>query len=94
VTIGGGVLTAECDEHKRQRRILTPAFGVAHLRKIAPIFWQKANELVEVLDVKVQSQPFGGIDLTQSINRATLDIIGLAGCLSLFVQGLRYRLWL
>ena len=77
--IGGGILTAEYDEHKRQRRILTPAFAIGHIRKITPHFWAKAHQLADVLIPVAQTQPPEGIDVTKWINRATLDIIGLAG---------------
>ena len=77
--IGGGIIVAEYDEHKRQRRILTPAFGVSHIRQITPHFWMKANQLAEEWRPVVDAQPEGGIDIMKWMNRLTLDIIGLAG---------------
>src|SRR5277367_2882776 len=79
IIFGDGLLTAEYDEHKRQRRILTPAFGVTHIRRITPHFWTKANQLVEVWKPLVESQPEEGIDVLKWMSRVTLDIIGLAG---------------
>ena len=77
--IGGGLLTAEYDEHKRQRRILTPAFGITHIRQITQHFWSKANQLAQIWDPLISSQPATGIDVLRWMNRVTLDIIGLAG---------------
>jgi cytochrome P450 len=79
IMIGDGLVAAEYDEHKRQRRILTPAFGVTHIREITPHFWTKANQLVEVWKPIVESQPKEGIDVLKWMSRVTLDIIGLAG---------------
>lgn len=48
--LGIGVLLAEGEEHKIQRKNLAPAFAFGHLkRNIVPIFWSKAQELVECL---------------------------------------------
>jgi cytochrome P450 len=80
ILIGEGIVVAEYDEHKRQRRILTPAFGVTHIRQITPHFWMKANQLAEEWRPIVEAQPENGIDVMKWMNRVTLDIIGLAGC--------------
>lgn len=77
--IGNGILVAEYDEHRRQRRILTPAFGVGHIRQITPHFWMKANQLAEKWKPIAESQSKGGIDVMKWTSRVTLDIIGLAG---------------
>jgi len=48
--LGIGVLLAEGEEHKIQRKNLAPAFAFGHLkRNIVPIFWSKAQELVDCL---------------------------------------------
>jgi cytochrome P450 len=82
IVFGDGILTAEHEEHKRQRRILNPAFAVYHIREITPHFWMKANQLVEAWKPVVANQPDEGIDVTTWMNRVTLDIIGLAGLCS------------
>jgi cytochrome P450 len=92
ILIGDGIITAEYDEHKRQRRILTPAFGVSHIREITPHFWTKANQLTEEWRPLVESKPEEGIDVMKWMNRATLDIIGLAGVLQL--NCFNERIWL
>lgn len=43
--LSSGLLTSEGEQHKRQRRILTPAFSPANLKSITPIFWDKASEV-------------------------------------------------
>ena len=47
--LGIGVLLAEGEEHKIQRKNLSPAFSFRHIKDIVPIFWSKSQELVECL---------------------------------------------
>lgn len=71
-----GLLVVEGDEHRRQRKILTPAFSSAHIKTLTPIFWQKA---VELRDNWRSFPAHTQIDALSWLSRATLDIIGLAG---------------
>jgi hypothetical protein len=53
-----GLLTSEGDMHKRQRKILSPAFSLSHVRSLAPIFWQKAEQLRDIwLNIANSSAP-------------------------------------
>src|SRR5438876_886356 len=47
--LGDGLLTAEGDMHKRQRKVLNPAFATGYVRDIVPIFSEKAEDLVDTL---------------------------------------------
>lgn len=47
--LGKGVLFAEGDEHKVQRKNLIPAFAFRHVKDLYPIFWDKAGDLVEAV---------------------------------------------
>nr|OQO26998.1 hypothetical protein B0A51_07623 [Rachicladosporium sp. CCFEE 5018] len=49
--LGIGILLAEGDEHKRQRKDLMPAFAYRHVKDLYPVFWSKSNELIECLRV-------------------------------------------
>nr|OQO22202.1 hypothetical protein B0A51_10867 [Rachicladosporium sp. CCFEE 5018] len=49
--LGVGILLAEGDEHKRQRKDLMPAFAYRHVKDLYPVFWSKSNELIERLKV-------------------------------------------
>ena len=42
--VGVGVLLAEGDEHKFQRKHLLPAFAFRHIKDLYPLFWGKARE--------------------------------------------------
>ncbi|EJD52005.1 cytochrome P450 [Auricularia subglabra TFB-10046 SS5] len=78
--LGEGVLFTEGEQHKRQRRIMNPAFGNAQLREHTNIFLEKSAQLRDIWRVKMTEG--GGtaqVDALSWLSRATLDIIGLAG---------------
>ncbi|KEP46385.1 cytochrome P450 family protein [Rhizoctonia solani 123E] len=69
--LGYGLLSAEGDIHKRQRRIMSPSFGPAQIRELVPIFWNKANKLRDIwLDILKES-PDGTINVLSWLSRAT-----------------------
>ncbi|KAF2857711.1 cytochrome P450 78A3 [Piedraia hortae CBS 480.64] len=92
--LGIGVLLAEGDEHKRQRKMLMPAFAYRHIKDLYPLFWRKSAQLVDCLstasktgvkeegfdleDVPSEHAP-GSVEVGHWVSRATLDIIGEAG---------------
>lgn len=47
--LGIGILLAEGDEHKTQRKNLMPAFAYRHVKDLYPVFWSKSREMVECL---------------------------------------------
>ncbi|EJU05910.1 cytochrome P450 [Dacryopinax primogenitus] len=82
--VGEGLLIAEGEVHKRQRRIMNPSFSPAEIRELTPIFWDKAGELRDIWVKELDQAAAGGandlvIDICKWMSRATLDIIGLAG---------------
>jgi cytochrome P450 len=77
--LGKGLLTAEGEIHKKQRKVLNPAFATSYIRGIFPIFSAKAEELVDTLLEQVKSQSAEGINVLPLLNRSTLDIMGSAG---------------
>ncbi|KAM0332611.1 hypothetical protein ACHAQA_002895 [Verticillium albo-atrum] len=84
--LGIGVLLAEGDEHRFQRKNLMPAFAFRHVKDLYPVFWNKAREGVAALSEHV-SRAAAAPDSTGSTvveisgwaSRVTLDIIGVAG---------------
>ncbi|KAL8780064.1 MAG: hypothetical protein Q9213_006654 [Squamulea squamosa] len=86
--LGVGVLLAEGDEHRIQRKNLMPAFAFRHIKDLYPVFWAKSSELVKALTEVTQSQEEDlptdvarcpAIEIGEWSSRATLDIIGSAG---------------
>jgi cytochrome P450 len=80
--LGIGILLAEGDEHKRQRKLLSPAFSFRHVKDLYPIFWNKSKEMNQRISESIKSSPDASsvIEIREWASRATLDIIGLAGC--------------
>ncbi len=93
--LGNGVLVAEGDDHKKQRKVLNSSFSPAAIREMVPIFFDKAYELRDKMatmidDHSITASPTppkegtdlqGGrkIDVLRYLGQATLDVIGLAG---------------
>ena len=79
--LGEGVLLAEGHAHMQQRKALAPAFSIASIRSLMPIFWEKCLHMAtlwedELSRTEYQEQSF---EVLEWLNRATLDIIGKAG---------------
>ncbi|CCO33054.1 Secologanin synthase Short=SLS [Rhizoctonia solani AG-1 IB] len=81
--LGEGLLAADELTHKRQRRIMNPAFSALHVRNLLPIFAEKSNQLCDIWMDMLHDKPEGEtIEVLSWLTRATLDIIGLAGKLT------------
>jgi cytochrome P450 len=52
--LGIGLLLAEGDEHKKQRKNLMPAFSFRHIKDLYPVFWSKAQEMVSGIEKELQ----------------------------------------
>lgn len=73
---GNGLLVADLEEHRAQKKKMLPAFAPRHIRALGPLFWTKACELVDVLEK--ETQELVDVELAQWTSRASLDIIGVA----------------
>ncbi|KAJ7250417.1 cytochrome P450 [Mycena rebaudengoi] len=77
---GRGVLWAEGETHKRQRKALTPAFKNAAIRRLTAVFYDSAYKLKSFWDATLESTSDGAIiEVEHWMNRIALDSIGLAG---------------
>ncbi|KAJ7888861.1 cytochrome P450 [Mycena olivaceomarginata] len=78
--LGKGILSVELDEHKRHRRALNPAFGVAQIRAVTEIFVEKAVQLRDIWALQAEQQNGAAcIEVLSWLRRMTLDVIGQAG---------------
>ncbi|KAK3695255.1 cytochrome P450 [Podospora appendiculata] len=88
--LGVGVLLAEGEEHKMQRKNLLPAFAFRHIKDLYAVFWDKSREVVEAMTEAVlqdAAEPanesgrkdMAVIEVSSWASRVTLDIIGVAG---------------
>lgn len=86
--LGHGLITAEGQDHKRQRKQMAHIFGVQHIRNLYPLFWKKSmdftkeitRELIQERSDDDQSPLVSGVtDVCGWAQRVSLDIIGEAG---------------
>lgn len=86
--LGVGILLAEGEEHRLQRKNLMPAFSFRHVKDLYPVFWAKSCELVRAVqlttEIEAKQQASDEkhvpvVEISQWTSRATLDIIGVAG---------------
>jgi cytochrome P450 len=86
--LGKGLILVEGDEHKFQRKHLTPAFSFRHIKDLYPIFWSKANTLRRCVTASIHENPqadgeskypTGVVEIIHWANKTTMDIIGVAG---------------
>ncbi|KAF9903682.1 hypothetical protein EC991_003457 [Linnemannia zychae] len=79
--IGHGVLLAEGDAHRKQRKMLNPAFSHRHIKDMVHIMAGPAELLGKQWEERVDQsggKPFE-LDITGDLGSCTLDIIGLSG---------------
>ncbi|KAG0335278.1 hypothetical protein BG004_000065 [Podila humilis] len=79
--IGHGVLLAEGDAHKKQRKMLNPAFSHKYIKEMVATMAVPAVTLAKIWEgrVEVSDSNQTEFDITTDLGRATLDIIGLSG---------------
>ncbi|KAJ7925637.1 cytochrome P450, partial [Mycena leptocephala] len=78
--LGNGLISVETAEHKRQRKILNPAFGIPQIRELTGIFNQKSAQLRDVWIRQIgQDSGSSRIDVFSWLRKMTLDVIGEAG---------------
>ncbi|KAI8222278.1 Cytochrome P450 monooxygenase FUM15 [Colletotrichum sp. SAR 10_99] len=71
--LGIGVLLAEGDDHKVQRKNLMPAFAFRHVKDLYPLFWSKACEGVEAItDAVIAEAAKTAADGTEDPEKAAL----------------------
>ncbi|KAJ6506413.1 cytochrome P450 [Mycena vitilis] len=78
---GRGLLWAEGEAHKRQRKALTPAFSNSAIRRLTEVFYDSAHKLKTHWDAAIDNGPANGvvIDVERWMNFVALDSIGIAG---------------
>ncbi|KAK8870122.1 hypothetical protein IAR55_000692 [Kwoniella newhampshirensis] len=77
--MGPSLTAALGPDHRRQRRAIAPSFNTPQLRIMAPVFIDKANQLVERILDDQKAQGGDHVDLQKYIGQLTVDVIGLAG---------------
>ncbi|PGH20752.1 hypothetical protein AJ80_03512 [Polytolypa hystricis UAMH7299] len=76
--VGKGLLFAEGDEHKKQRRLLAGPFSLVNLRRLLPVFQAEARNLSDDIDKILEGKSSGVVEVSTLFSKATLRIIGVA----------------
>ncbi|KAK0220055.1 cytochrome P450 [Armillaria fumosa] len=75
---GKGIVWADTDDHKRQRRVILPAFGAAETKALFPYFSEFAALLVLKWKDVIGMENSAILDMPSWMSRTTLDVIGHA----------------
>ncbi|KAF2174285.1 hypothetical protein M409DRAFT_16548 [Zasmidium cellare ATCC 36951] len=75
--LGEGLVVAEGDQHRVQRKILQPAFKLPSVKELYPLFWRKTKELARKLQDAAEDK--NTVDVLDYNNRVTLDIVAAGG---------------
>jgi hypothetical protein len=78
--LGNGILFAEGDVHKQQRKILNPAFGFRHTKELFPMFWDQSLRLMKALEeqgeqTETTTDNYVTVEVNAWASKATLSII-------------------
>ncbi|RPD62175.1 cytochrome P450 [Lentinus tigrinus ALCF2SS1-7] len=76
---GRGLLWAEGESHKRQRKAISPAFSNVAIRRLTSIFYDSVYKLKTNWDNQLTSVDSALIDVQNWMNHVSLDSIGIAG---------------
>ncbi|KAF9927467.1 hypothetical protein FBU30_003223 [Linnemannia zychae] len=81
VMVGKGLLLVEGNVHRKQRKMLNPAFSHKHIEEMVSIMAAPAEQLCRIWESRVDSSKdnTAEFDVFPEISSCTLDIIGLAG---------------
>ncbi|CAG8504066.1 9573_t:CDS:2, partial [Racocetra fulgida] len=77
--IGEGIILANGDSHKRQRKMMNPLFAFANIKEMFPMFVQAGHKLKDIWMKQIDNRKEEKITITTVISKITLDVIGLVG---------------
>ncbi|KAK0195663.1 cytochrome P450 [Armillaria mellea] len=80
VLMGRGLLWADGDIHKRQRKVMLPGFGAPESKSFIPIFQRTGSELVAKWTDILAGSPNQSVEMNVAtwLSRATMDSLGEA----------------
>ncbi|TFY56428.1 hypothetical protein EVJ58_g7653 [Rhodofomes roseus] len=75
---GPGLLSTLGEQHRKQRKMLNPAFSVTHMRFMLPVFYDTCRRLRDAISRRVKDAP-QEIDMANWMGRTALELIGQGG---------------
>ncbi|KAI0640544.1 cytochrome P450 [Trametes meyenii] len=76
---GRGLLWAEGESHKRQRKAISPAFSNVAIRRLTSVFYDSVYKLKTHWDNQLAATDSAVIDVQKWMNHVSLDSVGIAG---------------
>ncbi|RYP81783.1 hypothetical protein DL769_001823 [Monosporascus sp. CRB-8-3] len=78
--LGHGLVNMEGEAHRAHRKMISPVFSLNNIRRLEPVFQNKAKEVTCLFDRAIDANNGGAaaIDCTDTFMRATLDAVGVA----------------
>ncbi|RHZ54763.1 hypothetical protein Glove_423g70 [Diversispora epigaea] len=77
--LGEGLVLAEGDVHKRQRKMMNPVFSHSNIKEMIPTFAEIGHLLKEIWMEKLVDNKERKINIMSYLSKTTLDIIGKVG---------------
>ncbi|KAI8952274.1 cytochrome P450 3A5 [Xylaria longipes] len=74
---GTGLLFAEGDDHRHQRKLLVGPFSIPSTRKILPVFRRKAESLSNTFEKALGDRSYASIEVVDALSKSTMDTIGV-----------------
>ncbi|KIK37049.1 hypothetical protein CY34DRAFT_93378 [Suillus luteus UH-Slu-Lm8-n1] len=78
VLFGDGLLSTLGEHHRKQRKLLNPAFSISHVRNMVPAFLEVTNCLRDGIAAQVKHGP-REINMLEWLNRTALELVGQGG---------------
>ncbi|KAI1305726.1 cytochrome P450 3A5 [Xylaria venustula] len=75
--VGRGLLFAEGEDHKHQRRLLAGPFSVPSMRKILPVFHRTAQSLSNDFETALGDRSYVSIEVMDILSKSTMNTICL-----------------
>ncbi|RPD55386.1 cytochrome P450 [Lentinus tigrinus ALCF2SS1-7] len=73
--VGPGLLTTQGEQHRKQRKMLTPVFSAAYLRNVTTLFYETSFKLRDALRKEVDSDA-REVDALKWTGRTALELVG------------------
>ncbi|KZT00831.1 cytochrome P450 monooxygenase [Laetiporus sulphureus 93-53] len=78
LVIGPSLLGTQGEHHRRQRKLLNPAFSTNSLRTMLPAMYETMHKLCDAVGSRIGAQP-QEVDILHWLGRASLQMIGKGG---------------
>ncbi|KAH9941870.1 cytochrome P450 [Epithele typhae] len=81
IALGPGLLGTTGEQHRRQRKMLGPAFNNAHMRDMMPTFYEVIHKLRQAIENTLDAQKSDTVEINMVnwMGRVALELIGQSG---------------